>query len=309
MRIYYHWREMSGKYDKPVVGLGNFDGVHIGHQKLIEEVKALAGEIGGTPALITFQPHPMAVIQPDSCPPLLLPKKYKEKLIADLQIEVLLQLTFDREFAMIPPEDFIKEILYEGLGAKGVVVGFNFTFGRFGQGTPELLQELAPVYGYKLVVVPPVRIRQEAVSSSLIRETLLSGQVVQAAEYLGYHPFAEGTVVSGDKRGASLGYPTANISIGDNALIPANGVYSVIVDLGGKSYPGLANVGQKPTFNGKERLIETHLLDFSRDIYGQEIKVRFIDRIREEKRFSSSEELVKQIEKDIALARDKVNVL
>ena len=309
MLIYNHWSEMNNKYAKLVVGMGNFDGVHLGHQKLIEEVKALAAEIGGTPALITFKPHPMAIIKPDQCPPLLLSQKHKQELIAATQIEVLLQLTFDHEFAKIPPEEFVENILCEGLGAKGVVVGFNFTFGRFGRGTPELLESMAEKCGYKLVIVPPVKVGREAVSSTLIREKLSAGEVAKAAEYLGYYPFAEGQVVPGDKRGAGLGYPTANIGIGDNALIPANGVYSVIAELSGKSYPGLANVGYKPTFDGGDRIIETHLLDFERDLYGQEIKIRFVDRLREEKKFSSSEELVKQIEKDIALARSSIVVL
>ena len=303
MRIHNHWRDLKHKYEKLVVGLGNFDGVHIGHQKLIREVTALAGQIGGTSSLITFLPHPMAIIKPDRCPPLLLSQKDKQEMLAALQVEVLLQLTFDHEFAKITPEDFIKEILYEGLGAKGVVVGFNFTFGRFGRGTPDLLAALAGEYGYELVVVPPVKVNQEAVSSTLIRETLLAGQVAQAAAYLGYNPFAEGVVVSGDRRGAGLGYPTANLDIGENPLIPANGVYSVLADFDGQTYQGLANVGFKPTFNGGKRIIETHLLDFNRDLYGQEIKIRFLERIRAEKKFSSPEELVRQIEKDILLAR------
>ena len=304
MQVYDHWSGLKNKYEKLVVGLGNFDGVHIGHQKLITGVTAYAAKIGGTPAVITFHPHPMAVIHPENCPPLLLNQEYKHRLIAGLQVKVLLELPFDHTFANILPEDFIREILYEGLGAKGVVVGYNFTFGRFGKGDPALLEALAEKYDYRLIVLPPVRVGKETVSSSLIREMMISGQVDRAAAYLGYNTFVEGKVVTGEKRGGAIGFPTANLNIKEDALVPANGVYSVKVIYNNESYPGVANIGCKPTFNGNTRIIEAHLLGYSGDLYGSEIKVEFVGRIRDEIKFSSADELVNQIRKDVEAVRN-----
>jgi len=303
LHVFHHWQGFTDQLGKLVVGLGNFDGVHIGHQRLICEVRDIAREIGGVPALITFYPHPTAVLQPDSCPPMLLSQESKQELIAALQIDALFQLTFDEEFAKIQPETFIKEILHQGLNAQGVVVGYNFTFGQFGRGTPDLLAKWAPCYGYRLSVVPPVTLDGEVVSSTLIRTLLKNGCVAEAARFLGYYSFVEGLVVPGEKRGGVLGFPTANIDIVHSLLVPANGVYSVVAHVGETKISGLANVGYKPTFEGRTRNVEVHLLDFAQDLYGQVIKVEFIQRIREEKKFISSEDLVRQIEQDILTVR------
>jgi riboflavin kinase/FMN adenylyltransferase len=229
----------------------------------------------------------------------------KQKLFAKLHIEVLLELPFDQGFAKIAPAAFIKEILHAGLDCRGIVVGYNFTFGAFGRGTPALLEEMATEFDYQLKVVPPVKLGPEVVSSTLIRRLLLEGQVTEAANFLGYVPFAEGVVVPGEKRGGALGYPTANIDIDQGTLVPANGVYSVKTQIGPAHIPGVANVGHKPTFAGKNRNIEVHLLDFHQDLYGQEIKVEFIKRIRPEKKFFSPTDLVRQIEQDILVARQE----
>jgi len=301
--IYRHWQGLKHKHNKIVIGLGNFDGVHIGHQKLISEVVNLAEEIGGTPAVFTFYPHPMAVLHPENCPPLLLSQEAKQKFIARMGVEVLLLVPFDLEFARLSPEDFVNNILSEELAARGVVVGYNYTFGHRGRGTPELLQELAPRYQYQLLVVPRVTVGGQVVSSSLIRELLMKGQVAEAAECLGYYPFIEGQVVAGDRRGGRLGFPTANLNIDQTYLVPANGVYSVKVRVDGETYLGVANIGFKPTFHGKERNIEVHLLDFYQELYGKYIKVSFTMRLREEKKFTTPSELIKQIEQDIIQAR------
>lgn len=304
MYVYRHWHGLKYKHKKLVVGLGNFDGVHIGHQKLISEVVCLAREIGGTPAVFTFHPHPMAVLYPESCPPLLLPQEEKQKFISKLNVDVLLLLPFDLEFAKISPEDFIKKILYEELAVKGVVVGYNYTFGQYGRGTPDLLEKQTDKYDYRLLVVPPVMVNNRIVSSTLIRELLMNGQVAEVVRFLGYHPFAIGQVVEGAKRGGSLGYPTANLNIEQSMLIPENGVYSVKVYVDGEeAYLGVANIGIKPTFQVNTRNIEVHLLDFCRNLYGKTIKVEFIKRLREEKRFISPTDLVKQIESDIVETR------
>ncbi len=304
MHIYSHWHNLKEKHINLVVGLGNFDGVHVGHQKLISELVYLAKEIGGTPAVFTFNPHPLAVLSPEDSPPQLLSQESKQKLIAKLGVEVLLQVPFDLELAGMAPEEFIKTVLCEGLGARGVVVGYNYTFGHRGRGTPSLLEKLSSQYGFQLRVIPPVVDEGQAVSSTLIRNLIAVGDVVRAARLLGRFPFMEGQVVVGDRRGGgTLGFPTANLEIGRNTLVPANGVYSARVYLDGDVYQGVANIGTKPTFHGKKRNIEVHVLDFYQDLYGKWIKVSFTRRLRGEKRFATPSELVEQIKRDILEAR------
>ncbi|MCL6635350.1 MAG: bifunctional riboflavin kinase/FAD synthetase [Peptococcaceae bacterium] len=303
MFVYHHWHGLKDKHRNMVVGLGNFDGVHLGHQKLISELVELAREVDGTPAVFTFHPHPLAVLSPKNSPPLLLSQESKQKFIARLGVEVLLLVPFDIIFASLSPEDFIKIVLHEELGVRGVVVGYNYTFGHRGQGRPSLLEEQSSLYGYRVKVIPPVMVEGRAVSSTLIRGLLMKGEVAEAARFLGYYPFAEGEVVAGEKRGRALGFPTANLDIDQTLLVPANGVYIAKVYIDGDVYFGVANIGTKPTFQGKARNIEVHLLDFYQDLYGKRIKVSFTRRLREEKRFATPADLIKQIEQDILAAR------
>jgi riboflavin kinase/FMN adenylyltransferase len=298
--VYNNWQGIKNKYKNLVVGLGNFDGVHRGHQKLIAELISLSHELDGTPAVFTFHPHPQAVLDPENSPPLLLSPKAKQEIMAGLGIKVLLIVPFNLDFARLSPEDFIKQVLHEELGLKGVVVGYDYTFGYRGRGTPSVLEAYAPVYGYKVRVIQPVAIDGQVISSTLIRCLLSQGEIAEAAKYLGYGPFVEGQVVTGDKRGSVLGFPTANLNIEQDVLVPANGVYAVKVSVNGNMFLGVANIGTKPTFQGKRRNIEVHLLDFYQDLYGSLIRVTFIRRLRQEKRFETPDDLVKQIERDIA---------
>lgn len=303
MHIFNHWHNLKNEYKNVIIGLGNFDGVHIGHQKLIFELVNLAKEVGGIPVVFTFHPHPQAVLNPGNCPPQLLSQDLKQKLIAKLGVKILLQVPFDLKLASLAPEDFIKDVLCEELGVRGVVVGYNYTFGHRGRGTPALLEELSSVYGYQVRVIPPVMVEGQAVSSTLIRHLLIKGEVAEAAKFLGYYPFIEGQVVAGEKRGRVLGFPTANLEIDRCLLVPANGVYCAKVHLDGDFYYGVANIGVKPTFHGERRNIEVHLLDFCRDLYGKKIKISFTRRLRGEKRFATPSDLAKQIERDIHEAR------
>ncbi|MFX4260879.1 bifunctional riboflavin kinase/FAD synthetase [Pelotomaculum propionicicum] len=303
MHIYNSWKSLKSKHKNIVLGLGNFDGVHIGHQKLIYDLVAMAKELSGTPAVFTFHPHPLAVLKPDNCPPQLLSQGYKQKIFARLGVEVLLTVPFNLKLAGLAPEDFVRTVLTEEIGARGVVVGYNYTFGHRGRGTPELLKDLSKTYGYALQVVQPVMVEGQTVSSTLIRHLIKSGDVSEAAKFLGYYPFAEGEVVTGEQRGRTLGFPTANLDIDQELLAPANGVYSAKIYHNGDTYFGLANIGVKPTFYGKKRNIEVHLLDFCEDLYGKQIKVSFTRRIRGEKKFATPSDLIKQIEMDINEAR------
>lgn len=305
MKVYETWHGLKELFPNLLVGLGNFDGVHLGHRELIGQMVAKAWEKGAVPAVFTFHPHPLSVLDPENAPPLLLSPQAKERLIAELGVEVLLRVPFTREFARIEPEDFITEVLWKGLGVKAVFVGYNYTFGYQGRGTPELLQEYGLKCGFEVYVLPPVMVDGQVVSSTLIRQLLLSGEVDRAARLMGYRPFVEGQVVAGDRRGGALGFPTANLEPEDGLLIPANGVYVVEAELGDDCFLGVANIGTRPTFYSKNarRHIEVHLLDFHGNLYGRWMRVRFKRRLREEKRFTSVSELVAQIRQDISRAR------
>jgi len=305
VQIFTDWIGLKDKFKNLVVGLGNFDGIHLGHQRLIGDIVAKARAVGGTPAVFTFDPHPLAVLNPQGAPPLILPPDIKREMFAKLGIEVLLWIPFTAEFAHLSPEDFIKQILHEQLAVRAVLVGYNYNFGYLGQGTPELLKEYGEQLGFDVEVLHPVSKDGQPVSSTLIRSLLADGEISEAWKYLGYAPLLKGKVIYGEGRGNILGFPTANIEVDKNLLVPANGVYSVKVDVEGHTYGGVANIGVKPTFHNNSfiRSIEVHLLDFSDDLYGQVINVKFIRRLRNEKKFNSVEELVEQIQKDVNEAR------
>lgn len=305
MEVYTRWVGLKEHYANLVLGLGNFDGVHLGHQRIIGELVRTARETGGTPAVFTFYPHPMTVLDPDHAPPLLLSQEAKRNKMAELGVEVLLWVPFDREIADMEPECFVEQVLYREMNVAAVFVGYNYTFGRGGRGTAAMLEEYGRRMGFRVHVIPPVTVEGKVVSSTLIRQLIQEGDVSEAAKFLGYYPFIEGVVVSGEKRGRQLGFPTANINPDANLVIPADGVYSVKVHVNRDTFLGVANVGIKPTFHGLQgrRNVEVHLLDFCGNLYGQTIRVIFTRRLRGEKRFTSVAELVKQIEEDIYLAR------
>lgn len=304
LEVHFDYRNLHELYPRIVVGIGNFDGVHLGHQRLIRRMVSYANQTGGTPTVFTFHPHPVAVLRPDAVPPLLLSLEAKKQFLARLGVKVLLLVHFDLDFARLSPERFIADVLYGELRVAGVFVGYNYTFGHKGRGTPATLAAYAPLYNYHLEVIPAVEVNGVVVSSTHIRNLLQEGKVEEAAAFLGYFPFVEGKVVTGDRRGGRLGFPTANIRCPEGVLIPANGVYAVGVRVRGEERPGVANIGTRPTFekNG-ERLIEVHILDFSGDLYGEQLCVTFVKRIRPERAFASPAELVAQIQRDIEEAR------
>ncbi|MEW6065305.1 MAG: bifunctional riboflavin kinase/FAD synthetase [Bacillota bacterium] len=305
MRVYESLTGLKDRYPNITVALGNFDGIHLGHQRLIGEAVAIARRNNGTAAVLTFHPHPMAVLKPELAPPMLLDQEAKRRMMAELGVDILILLPFTLNFAQLSPEEFIKDVLVKQLNVKAIVVGYNYSFGHRGRGNPETIWKYAEECGYTLSVIPPVKVVSQVVSSTLIRNKLAEGDVAAAQKLLGYYPFTEGTVVLGDRRGNTLGFPTANIDCPAGMMVPARGVYSVHVDMDGETYLGVANVGTKPTFNGiNQRInIEVHLLDFCGDIYGKKIKVKYVRRLRDERKFSSITDLVNQIQADVQSAR------
>lgn len=289
-------------YPKPVVALGNFDGVHLGHQAIFRQVVARAQEIGGTSMVFTFDPHPAHVLAPEKAPPLLTTFAQKMRLIAALGIAVSLRVPFTEAFARQQPLEFIRDVLCRRIGVHDLIVGYDFRFGHHRAGTPALLQEQAARCGYQVAVVPPITHEGVVVSSSNIRRLLQEGQVEAAARLLGRTYAIEGPVMEGFHRGVSLGFPTANVRP-VNDVVPRPGVYAVRVEWESRLYLGVANVGYNPTFGNQALSVEAHLFDFAADLYGMTIYVAFVARLRDERKFASVEELAAQIAGDAHRAR------
>jgi riboflavin kinase/FMN adenylyltransferase len=270
------------------VAIGTFDGVHLGHREVIR----------GGDTVLTFEPHPLAILHPEATPKLLTPFNIKRDLIAGLGVEELVMIPFDREFAALSPEQFAVDILAGRLGAERVSVGENFRFGKAAKGTPDFLRSRPE---FETRVVPLVEVSGETVSSSHIRGLVAAGDVQHAAEFLGGPFLFEGEVVVGDRRGRELGVPTANIVPDDALVCPGHGVYAAWAH----GYPAAVNVGVRPTFEtGRGLLVEAHLIGFDGDLYGQNVRIAFIERMRGEKRFESVEALVEQMRRDIVEARE-----
>lgn len=289
-------------YAKPILALGNFDGVHRGHQAIFNHVTTRARTLAGTGMVFTFEPHPLQVLAPERMPPLLTTYDQKMRLIAALGITVGVCIPFTGEFARQEPLAFVRDVLCQRLGICEVVVGHDFHFGHQRAGTVAFLQAQAATYGYTVTVVPPIMQGATIVSSSNIRRLLLEGQVDQAARLLGRYYAIEGPVVEGFRRGTQLGFPTANVRP-RNALVPRPGVYAVQVEWASGLYPGVANVGYNPTFGNQALSVEAHLFDMHADMYGATVRVAFIQRLRDERKFTSVDELVAQIAHDAQCAR------
>lgn len=282
----------------PVVALGNFDGIHIGHQFLIKRTVDLAKEVKGTPALFTFYPHPLKVIRNRYEPFIIQTFKEKVRIARNLGIEAIICARFTKEFANIHPEDFVENILVNNLHVRYVCVGYDYTFGERGRGGIKSLKAYSNKFGFDLVVIPPVKINGTIVSSTRIRDFLKEGEIKNANRFLGRNYKISGIVKRGDSRGTSLGFPTANIYL-KNEIILKNGVYAAYVYIKSKRYKSAVNVGSNPTFKGKEKHIEAFLIDFEGDIYGEKIEIEFIDFLRSERTFRRIQDLVKQIQRDV----------
>lgn len=291
------------RIERSVVTVGNFDGVHRGHQRLFARVRAEADRIGAPAVVYTFDPHPQQVLRPDKAPETLTSLPKRIKLIRDCGMDVLVCEHFTREFAAQEPEDFIRQVLGEQLGARKVVIGYDFCFGRSCRGTPVYMVHEAPRHGLEAEVFPAFHWKGEIVSSTRIRNCLKGGEVRLAAELLGRYYLAQGHVVTGNKRGRVLGFPTANLAPPDE-LLPRRGVYATWVETASGLVGGVANVGVAPTFGGDKLSLEVHLLDFDGDLYGQWIGVRFVDHLRDERKFGGVAELTEQIRRDAARARE-----
>ena len=286
------------------ISVGVFDGVHLGHRRIFGRLVEVARQRGLEPVGVSFDLHPLAVVAPDRVPPLLSTLDERARLLGELGVERLVVLPFDRELAGLTAEEFTRRVLVEALGARAVLEGSNFTFGRGATGNCRLLRRLGRELGFYCEVLPPVRAGGDIVSSSLIRRCLAEGRVDLAARYL-ERPYAlPGLVVPGDRRGRTLGFPTANLEVAAERAVPGAGVYAVRVAVDKRSYGGMANLGRRPTFAGERESLEVHLFDYAGDLYGREIVVSFVQRLRNEQRLSGPAELTAQLRRDMELARE-----
>lgn len=304
MKTFYSSKEAKGKIKKPVVALGNFDGVHLAHQKMFELTRKLANKIHGIPSVYTFHPSPVKVLSPDSSPPLISTISQKIELIKKCKMKGLILEPFSIEFARLTPEAFFETILCDRLQIAGAVAGYDFTFGTKRSGTAETLEKLCRQKNIPCKILDAHLLGETLISSTQIRQLIHQGDIEKANSLLGHRFELIGTVVHGEKVGKTIGFPTVNTLI-ENELFPPVGVYATHVRFGLRTYLSVTNIGYRPTFGGKKLTVETHLLNFKKRIYGKKIRIEFIKKIRDEKKFSSPQDLAKQIVSDIAKA-DKI---
>ena len=311
MKLIQDIDNITRPYNNAVVTIGNFDGVHKGHRALFREAIDKARAIDGTAVVITFEPHPLKVVSPDRRPPLITLHDQKVELISKTGVDVLVCIPFTPEFAALPANDFIEGILVKTIGMKAIVVGNDYSFGRNREGDIAMLREFGERLGFDVIVPDWIRISadwKDRVSSTKIRELVMEGNIEDIPMLMDRHYQIRGKVVSGRNRGGKLlGFPTANINLTDE-LCPKMGVYAVTVEVGETNYKGVANIGYSPTFEDHVFTVEVHILDFEGDIYGSEIRVNFINRLRDEKKFKDIEELSAQIQADIQKARTLLSV-
>jgi len=291
-------------FRNPVVTIGNFDGVHLGHQKIFHLLIQRARALNGESIVYTFKPHPIKVLYPDRKVPLITSYEERESLVEQVGVDALVCAPFDREFAQQSAREFVESVLHEGFRVREVLVGYDYAFGRGREGNRDLLQEMGKTLGFKVEVVSPAMLDGVAVSSSRIRTAVQGGEVALANRMLGREFTTEGTVREGHRRGKKMGFPTANLAL-ESELTPRPGVYGVRVFLPGQDAPlgGMANLGTNPTFGDQTLSFEVNIFDFDGELYGKRLRVAFVDRLRDERRFPSPEALIDQLRRDEEMSR------
>ena len=285
-----------------ILTIGVFDGVHTGHRYLLERLIQRAKEEAALSGVVTFAPHPQAVLNPGSRPPMLCDLSTRIKSLRDLGLSIIAVLSFTPQLAQLGARDFVW-LLKKHLKMQGLMIGPDFALGKGGEGDTDFLRSLGQELAFSLEIVTPFSVNGEMVSSTAIRRALAQGDTKKVRRLIGRYFTVGGRVVSSSRRGRLLGFPTANLDIGTEQALPVNGVYATIAQIGGERLLSVTNIGTRPTFGDSQKTIETHLLDYGGDLYGKELKVSFVQRLRDEKRFASSQELKEQISKDIEAAK------
>ena len=301
MQIFSTITNLTSTYDNIVIALGTFDGVHRGHQSIIQQAIHLGKSIGGVCVVFTFSNHPLTILSPTNAPLRICDNRCKQADMAALGVDILMNVPFTKKMSALAPLEFL-QLLRDNFAPKYVVVGPNYSFGRKGEGTPRMLLQKGAAYGFIAEIHPVVQVNHHLISSTKIRNLLLGGQLEAANTMLGKPYRISGSVIPGDQRGRLLGFPTANLSIGEHRAMLPNGVYAVRTTVDGTAYRAVANIGTNPTFNGLTRHVEVHLLNFAQDLYEKTIFVEFLKKIRDEKKFSGKDALINQIQADITAA-------
>jgi riboflavin kinase/FMN adenylyltransferase len=303
MIIFRNITDIGGKLRHPVVTIGNFDGVHLGHRGIFRRVKSLAAERGGVSLVVTFSPHPLRVLSTGKDIRLINTSAEKELLIHASGVDYLLEIPFDVQFAAISARDFVKNVLVDAIGIEQLVIGYDYCFGRNREGNVAMLQRLGKEFAFAVEVLSPIANGTVVYSSTAIRNLIIAGAVKEVVSLLGRHYSLGGTVVHGHHRGAGLGFPTANLET-DKELIPKAGVYAVKVKIDDLLYDGACNIGTNPTFHNEKLSVEVFLFNFSGDLYGREVRLYFIDRLRDEMKFSDPIALQQAIAADVVRCRE-----
>lgn len=302
MQIIQSLAELPASFGPSAVTLGNFDGVHLGHRALFRRLVKKARDLNCPSVVYTFDPHPLKFLAPDKAPPLLNTREEKRRLIAASHMDLLIDAPFTAEFAEMSPQRFVDEILVGRLGVRALVIGYDYAFGKNRRGDAAFLERCGREKGFAVDVLEPVGADGQPYSSTRIRNMIAAGDVSHVVGLLGRHYNLEGRVVPGEQRGRDMGFPTANL-VSNKELLPAVGVYAVKVRLEQQEYAGVVNIGQRPTFAGEQTTIEVHLLDYTGDLYGQRVRVYFVERLREERKFADAAELARAIAVDVLRAR------
>jgi riboflavin kinase/FMN adenylyltransferase len=301
--IYYPDDPRPASWHQPVLALGNFDGLHRGHMKILERLRRRAEERSGVAVLLTFEPHPTQVVRPDKAPRLLMTREQKLEALEQAGMDGVAIVRFTRELSLWGPEQFVERVLVDWLHVAEVWVGANFLFGHDRAGNFTLLRLLGVRDGFRAEKIDPVRYKDFVVSSTRIRRLVSEGRVDEAAALLGREYAIEGRVVAGERRGRDLGFPTANLQT-DNQLLPPNGVYATLMTVDGVIHPSVTNIGVRPTFGDTyAAVVETHVLDHDADLYGKDVRLAFVQRMRDERAFPGPDALRQQIETDCRHAR------
>ena len=303
MVIFKSISEIKERLPHAAVTIGNFDGVHLGHREIFRRVRELALSQGGVSVVVTFVPHPLQVVSPGTGVKLITSYREKQALIEASGIDYLLEIPFDLEFSLISATAFVEQVLVGALGVERLVIGYDYAFGRGREGNVALLAQLGERLGFSVEVLQPISDGATVYSSTVVRNKVSNGDVKGVVSVLGRHYSVTGTVVLGHQRGRGLGFPTANIET-DNELLPCAGVYAVRVRIGSRIYDGACNIGMNPTFKNDRLSLEVFLFDFDDDLYGQEISVFFVERLRGEQRFPDLEALKEAIAADVARCRE-----
>jgi riboflavin kinase / FMN adenylyltransferase len=301
--IHFPDDQRPSRWKQPVLALGNFDGVHRGHRKILDRLNRVATERAVTSVVMTFDPHPPRIVRPDKAPPLLMTKAQKLEAIAAAGVQGAAIVRFTSDLSRWEPDTFVRVVLVDWLRVSEVWVGANFLFGHDRAGNFSLLRALGGRYGFKAEKIDPVRYKDFVVSSTRIRRLISEARVDEAGALLGHQYYIDGKVVPGDHRGRTIGFPTANVC-SDNELLPPNGVYATTVTLAGVVLPSVTNIGVRPTVDQSGRVsVETHIFNFDRDLYGTSVRVGFVQRLRDERAFESVDALQAQIATDCGRAR------